>query len=391
MNLNNKVLVMFILAFAGLILLSAVSANENETLIRDGSNVIEVDCLNGDDAAIQGTPVKSIGKAVEMSENGTEIHLSDGVYSGSKNTRITIDKSISIVGSSDTVIDGENTNYLFTVTGNAKVTFKNIRFINAYKSPESYAINYPDPVYGSAVEIKNAQVLIDNCTFENNQLTYSTNNQYTYGGAISNNGDLTITDSRFISNIAHSDSGLFSYGGAIYNNGTMSVADSEFLKSDNDDFSFGGFIANYGSAEITGTTIANSKSAGESRGSAIYNAGDLTLISSIVENNTIAKASFQYVYGAIYNSGRLNGHSNIFRNNTGLYTVPSRGSPTIYSVGDLNLTHNLFLDNKPFEGIYKDVYLNSVGDIHLDNNWWAQTMIPIPHHHSTSWMKSTHG
>ena len=376
MNLNNKVLVMFILAFAGLILLSAVSANENETLIGDGSNVIEVDCLNGDDAAIQGTPVKSIGKAVEMSDNGTEIHLSDGVYSGSKNTRITIDKSISIVGSSDTVIDGENTNYLLTVTGNAKVTFKNIRFINAYKSPESYAINYPDPVYGSAVEIRNAEVLIDNCTFENNQLTYSTNNQYTYGGAISNNGDLTITDSRFISNIAHSTSGLFSYGGSIYNNGTMSVADSEFLKSDNDDFSFGGFIANYGSAEITGTTIANARSAGESRGSAIYNAGDLTLISSIVENNTIAKANFQYVYGAIYNSGRLNGHSNIFRNNTGLYTVPSRGSPTIYSVGDLNLTHNLFLDNRPFEGIYKDVYLNSVGDIHLDNNWWGSNDDP---------------
>lgn len=376
MNLNNKVLVMIVLAFAGLILLSAVSANENETLIGDGSNVIEVDCLNGDDAAIQGTPVKSIGKAVEMSDSGTEIHLSDGVYSGSKNTRITIDKSISIVGSSDTVIDGENTNYLFTVTGNAKVTFKNIRFINAYKSPESYAINYPDPVYGSAVEIRNAQVLIDNCTFENNQLTYSTNNKYTYGGAISNNGDLSITDSRFISNIAHSTSGLFSYGGSIYNNGTMSISHSEFLKSDNDDFSFGGFIANYGNAEITGTTIANSKSAGESRGSAIYNAGDLTLISSIVENNTIAKASFQYVYGAIYNSGRLNGHSNIFRNNTGLYTVPSRGSPTIYSVGDLNLTHNLFLDNRPFEGIYKDVYLNSVGDIHLDNNWWGSNDDP---------------
>lgn len=376
MNLNNKLLVMFILAFASLILLSAVSANENETLLADNPGVIDVDTVNGDDSNVDGTPIKSISKAVELSENGTTIHLSDGVYSGSKNTRITIDKSIDIVGSNDTVIDGENTNYLFTVTGNVKVTFKNIRFVNAYKSPESYAINYPDPVYGSAVEIRNAQVLIDNCTFENNHLTYSTNNKYTYGGAISNNGDLTIIDSRFVSNIAHSTSGLFSYGGAIYNNGTMSISNSKFLKSNNNEYSFGGFIANFGNAEITGTTIANAKSAGESRGSAIYNAGNLTLIRSVVENNTIAKTSFQYVYGAIYNSGRISGYSNIFRNNTGIYTVPSRGSPTIYSVGDLNMTHNLFLDNKPFEGIYKDVYLNSVGDIHLDNNWWGSNDDP---------------
>ncbi|WP_458453735.1 Ig-like domain repeat protein [Methanobrevibacter sp.] len=376
MNLNNKLLVMFVLALTSLILLSPVSANENTTLISEDSNIIEVDDVNGDDAAAGGNLVKSISKAVELSQNGTTIQLSDGVYSGSKNTRITIDKSVDIVGSANTIIDGENTNYLFTVTSNAKVTFKNICFINAYKSPESYAINYPNSVYGSAVEVKNALVLIDNCTFENNRVTYSTNNQYTYGGAISNNGDLTITDSRFISNIAHSTSGLFSYGGAIYNNATLSVANSEFLKSDNDDFSFGGFIANYGIAEITGTTIANAKSAGESRGSAVYNVGDLTLINSIVENNTIAKASFQYVYGAIYNSGRMNGYGNIFRNNTGLYSVPSRGSPTIYSVGDLNLTHNLFLDNKPFEGIYKDVYLNSVGDIHLDNNWWGSNDDP---------------
>ena len=161
------------------------------------------------------------------------------MYSGSKNTRITIDKSISIVGSKNTVIDGENSNYLFTVTGNAHVTFKNIKFINAYKSPESYAINYNEAVYGSAVEIRNANVIIDNCTFEANQVTYSTNNKYTYGGAVSNDGELTITGSRFISNVAHSTSGLFSYGGAIYNNGNMSIRDCEFLKSDNDDFSYG--------------------------------------------------------------------------------------------------------------------------------------------------------
>ena len=82
MNLNNKILVMFILAFASLILLSAVSANENETLLADNPGVIDVDTVNGDDSNVDGTPIKSISKAVELSENGTTIHLSDGVYSG---------------------------------------------------------------------------------------------------------------------------------------------------------------------------------------------------------------------------------------------------------------------------------------------------------------------
>lgn len=375
-NLDNKLLVVIILSLACLILISTVSANENATVISDDSDIINVDIVSGDDSNTNDFPVKSISKAVEISENNATIQLSDGTYSGSKNTRITIDKSINIVGSKNTVIDGENTNYLFTITNNAKVTFKNIKFINAFKSPESYAINYNNPVYGSAIEIRNAVVIIDNCTFEANQVAYSTNNQYTYGGAISNSGDLTIINSKFTSNIAQSTSGLFSYGGSIYNNGTLKIISSEFLKASNNDFSFGGYIANYGNTIIADSVFANSKSAGESRGSAIYNEGYLNLTNSVIENNTISKANFQYIYGAVYNSGTLEGYGNIFKNNTGLYSVPSRGSPTIYSVGNLNLTYNLFLDNKAFEGVYKDVYLNSVGSINLDNNWWGSNEDP---------------
>ena len=89
--------------------------------------------------------------SVSISENDSTIYLNDGTYFGDKNTRITIEKSLTIEGSKDTIIDGENKNYLFTITGNVKLTFKNIKFINAYKSPESYAINYPDAVCGSAL------------------------------------------------------------------------------------------------------------------------------------------------------------------------------------------------------------------------------------------------
>ncbi|WP_296867035.1 hypothetical protein [uncultured Methanobrevibacter sp.] len=154
-----------------LLSLTAVSAGENDTLLAAGEDIYVDDNVGSDlnDGLLNSTPVKSIDKAIKISDVDSTIHLNNGIYAGDKNTRILIDKSLTIEGSQNTIIDGENKNYIFTITGNVKVTFKNIRFINAYKSPESYAINYPDAVCGSAVEIKNANVIIDNCSFENNK------------------------------------------------------------------------------------------------------------------------------------------------------------------------------------------------------------------------------
>ena len=361
--------------------ISAVSAEMNDTLELEDNNhdsSIYIDNQKGNDfnAGDITSPVKSISQAVNNAENNSDIYLSSDTYSGDKNTRITVDKSLNFIGN-NTVIDGEGKNYLFTITGNVNVTFKNIHFINAYKSPESYSVNYPDSVYGSALEIKNANVILDNCTFQSNVLDYSNNNRNIYGGAISNDGTLIVTHSKFLLNVAHSTSGLFSYGGSIYNAGKLIINQSEFLKSDSDDFSYGGVIANNGDLTIENTLMANSKSSQESRGGVVYNTGNFKLTNSIIENSVISKANFQYVYGAIYNAGTFTAYSNIFRNNTGVYSTPSRGSPTIYSTGKLNLTYNLFLGNVPFEeDIYKDVYISSGEIVSLDNNWWGSNDNP---------------
>lgn len=379
MDLNKRLLLSFITVLTVLLIVSSVSANENATVLGDDSDTVYVDDINGNDANAGSTnesSLKSISKAVEASHENSTIILNDGTYTGSKNTRITIDKALTFEGRENTVIDGENTNYIFTITNNAKVTFKNIKFISAYKSPESYSINYPDSVYGSAIEIRNANVIIDNCAFENNQVAYSTNNHYTYGGAVSNFGNLTISNSRFTSNIAHSTSGLFSYGGAIYNKGNLTISKSRITDVNADPYTFGGLIANDGILTITDSLIGNATVGGESRGAAIYNTGTMNMHNSVVENNTASKTTFQYIYGAIYTSGVFNGYSNIFKNNTALYSVPSRGSPTIYSVGDLNLTYNLFLANVPFDDVSTAIYLNSLGDISLDNNWWGSNDDP---------------
>lgn len=173
-----KKTILIILILTVLLGISQVSAETNDTVELEDTNQgssIYVDEQQGNDLnnGDISAPVKSISQAVNNAENNSDIHLSSDTYSGDKNTRITIDKSVNFIGN-NTVIDGEGENYLFTVIGNVNVTFKNICFINAFKSPESYSINYPGSVYGSALEIKNANVILDNCTFQSNVLHTAT-------------------------------------------------------------------------------------------------------------------------------------------------------------------------------------------------------------------------
>lgn len=320
----------------------------------------------------QDSPLNSIKSAVSLSkENGT-IYIADGEYRTSSNTRITIDKSLNFVGSDNTVIDGQGTDYIFDISDGVTVTFKNIRFVNAYKAPESYSISYNNNVYGAALDIKNATVLVDNCSFIDNVLTYGDMDNYIYGGAVSNFGDLTVINSRFINNTALSTSGLFSYGGSLYNRGKASIYNSSFADSKSVDFGYGAAIANDGELLMENSIISNSTALHECKGSAIYNTGDFRLFNSTVENNYIERANFNYIYGVVYNSGTLTARGSIFKNNTGYYdSMPAyKGSPNIYNIGNINVTYCVFIDNNEYDGISSDIYFNGGEIITLADNWW---------------------
>ena len=375
--------------------LSAVNAsdvddNQTDVLSLDEGNYgnvltetqssIYVDNINGVDSNngySEDSSLKTISSAYSKAKNGDTIYLSDGVYSGSKNTKITIKKSISFVGGENTVIDGKNVNYLFVVDNNVKVTFKNIKFINSYKSPASISNTYDGVVYGAALQIKKATVNVEGCSFINSRLAYG--NSYVYGGAISNFGDLTISDSYFENNIALSDSGLFSYGGSIYNNGKASINNTVFNSSKSIDFGYGAGIANDGQLIMENSLISNSHATHETKGSAIYNTGSFILLNSIVENNYIEQANFKFIYGAIYNSGNFTARGSIFRNNTAFCEKNKQGylgSSTIYNSGNLNLTYNAFIDNFQGSGVYSAVFFNAGDAISLDNNWWGTNENP---------------
>lgn len=369
MKINKAMLIVFtVFVFLSISCVNAadIDADSNSTdknVLTSDLNTINVD----------NTSASTINEALSIAKDNGTIILSDGVYKGDGNTKITITKSVNIIGSDNTVLDGLNKNYIFTVSDNITVTFKNLKFINAYKSPESYGATYSNTVYGAALDIKNATVTIEDCTFENSKLFYGTVDKYIYGGAISNFGDLTVINSNFINNTALSTSGLFSYGGAIYNKGKAKVMNSSFEKSQSVDFGYGAAIANDGEMIFENGRITDSRALHECKGSAIFNNGKMILTGSVIENNYIERANFNGIYGAVYNSGELTAYGNIFRNNTGFYEAPMasyKGSPNIYSVGILNLTYNAFMDNNYFEGISRDVYINAGDIISLDNNWW---------------------
>ena len=394
----NKVSLIIIIIVFGLFFISSVSAfdlsideqiNSSEdysySLGDNGANdekILYVDSVNGNDAndgCSKDSSLKSLDAALKLSGDNYTIKLAEGNYNTLYDTKLTINKSVNLIGLDNTVLDGQGKNYIFIVSDNVKVTFKNIKFINAFKSPTSYSNSYNDNIFGAAIDIRNASVKIDDCQFINNVLTYGTIDKYLYGGAISNFGDLTVLNSYFENNVALSTSGLFSYGGSIYNKGKLYINNSNFNKSYSVDFGYGAGIANDGSLKMENSVITNSRALHECKGSAIYNTGDFILFNSVIENNYIERANFNYIYGVIYNSGNFVARGCIFRNNSANYESPMpayKGSPNIYNCGDLNLTYNAFINNALFDGISRDVFFNGGQAICLDNNWWGTNENP---------------
>lgn len=328
--------------------------------------------------------LKSFNKALDLAQDNDDIYLSNGVYSDLENTKITIDKSVNLIGSSNTTFDGLYTNYIFIISDNNNVTFKNINFINAYKIQRDYDLieDYElEGVYGSALDIKNAKVTLENCSFIYNMANYEANvYEFVYGGAISNFGDLTILNSYFYGNAVGATLDIMGYGGSIYNKGKLYLNNSRFVDSRGNTYSYGGAIYNDGDMLINNSVIAYSYCWEESKGSAIFNNGNLTLLNSIIENNTIERTDFNFIYGNIFNSGKLTAIGNIFRNNTANYQQPNSeyyGTPTIYNIGELNLSCNAFIDNVGFNGVYRDVFSNSIKSVNIDDNWWQTSDNPL--------------
>lgn len=248
----------------------AAAADTSHVYVSKSGN----DAWNGLSATYNSTtgsgPKKTIKNAVIKAESSTVIHIAPGTY---KEHDIEISKSLILSGESRnyTIIDGTQSSRIFKIAAGIEVTITNLTLTHGHNSVY-------DGSGGGAV-LNKGTLILDNCKITNNKATYA-------AGALFNWGTLKIVNSNIQGN--HVTKG---HGGAILNEGTLSILDSVLQ---NNQCYNGGAIYNDGTLNIIESVIQNNK-ATLWGGGAICNYGEAKVIYSSLYNNT---ASYG---GAIYN------------------------------------------------------------------------------------------
>ena len=184
-----------------------------------------------------------------------------------------------------------------------------------------------------------------------------TNAKAIRGGAIYNDGNLTITGSTLNNNTATGDDDI-AFGGAIFNNGTLTITDSILINNTatvattgefEQVYAWGGAIYNiYGRVTVTNTTFTNNKATATASGTGEYaiakayggaisnNLGILTITDTTLNNNTaMATASGDWNVeahaggGAIHNSKTLTITDSTLNNNQATATASGESANTI--------------------------------------------------------------
>lgn len=330
-NENNKKILIASLMLLGAVLL--FSFGSGAVFAADNSNIYVSthgnDSWDGQSAAyITGTtgPKLTITNATSTVTSGGTVYIENGVY---KERGIKIKTNMTITGQDqgNTVIDAQKKGSIFSIAPGLNVTIHNLTL---------------------------------------------TGGNATLGGAITNNGNLTIINSTFTNNTVSNS------GGAIFNEGTLKIKGGTF--TNNYAGTAGGAIANevycnmgicsktltVGNITITNSTFLNN-SVGNS-GSAVYNSGILTVINGTFTNNTAGTAG-----GAIVNSVYTYIDSTIFEgnltviNSTFINNTASNSGGAISNRGILNINNSTFTNNTAGNsggaidnGAYTDITGNNV-------------------------------
>lgn len=180
-------------------------------------------------------------------------------------------------------------------------------------------------------------------TLEDCRLSHNRAGQYEmlHGGAISNAGWMDLRRCQLENNRA-------SYGGAIYNDGTLTVQQSGFLGNAADDDSLGGGIYNDGDLTVTASSLSANFAAA---GAAIFNAANLTLLDSHLDGN-----SARFSAAALANTGQAR-----LENTTANNNISNHSSGAIRNSGQLTLTGGSLSANRSYD--YAGAIYQSAGQL----------------------------
>ena len=215
---------------------------------------------------------------------------------------VAINKNIRIDGKGHT-IDARDLGRIFSIGEGFTVTLTNATLING-KADKGGAIYNDGSLTLSDVKL-------------------SDNAADSYGGAVFNNGELIVSDSVFDSNdIVNRGSASVDYGGAaIYNwkEGTLKVTNSNFtnnIKNYKNGDNLVGAITTIGNATVSGSNFVNNSGrwggAISATGAELRkNSSTLTVSNTIFRDNAALYAGAVYIWGSNYNIADC-----VFDNNT---------------------------------------------------------------------------
>lgn len=281
----------------------ATSGNDNW----DGTTPTHTNSTNG--------PKQHISNGLTVCKSGYTLNIASGTYyENNYDNKLKIKINLNIIGAGEdnTIINATNSdhpNLIFWIQSGCTVTIKNLTLTGGEASG---TVDGDDGDDGGAV-YNEGNLTIDNCIFKSNHARNGDNaNAGTGhaghggdGGAIYNKGTLTVTNSDFKNNNAGKggdasdihDGDYGGSGGAVYNTGTSSFTNCTF-------------ISNY--AGRGGNANAAADSAPGGQGGAIYNTATISIINCTFNSNYAGKGggssglswgSDGGYGGAIYNFG----------------------------------------------------------------------------------------
>lgn len=286
--MRNKlaILTLLILFIVSISCVSAEDSNSVSVLSDSNSDVYVSPTGNDNNVGDVNNPFATINKAIDS--NVSNIHLSEGKFIGTGNNGLTIEnKSITIIGAGadKTIIDLNKTQFM-DIKSTSSVVLTNLTIINGYTK------------YGGAI-YNNGNLTIQNCNFKNNSATS--------GGAIysGTTANLNIYSSTFEDNVVTNN------GGAVFSYSYVGIYDSTFLRN-----------------KGTGTY---------STGGSIYINGNSNKY-SVLNRNIFKDTSVARQGGALYLS-YVNVTNCIFENASTTDTGSSNGGGAIYG-SSFNLKNN---------------------------------------------------
>jgi CSLREA domain-containing protein len=165
-----------------------------------------------------------------------------------------------------------------TIYGNAATVFGGGIFNTGTLNIANSTLLGNVAVQGGAIYNQNGNIIIIDSSFNDNWL----HEDWAFGGAIYNSGNLVIKNSVFVNNQAHCGFLCFDSGGAIFNLGTMLITDSTLSGNSSYWSPGGGGIFNGGMLVMINSTLSENSSG-------IKNSGTLTMTNSIVANSLLGE------------------------------------------------------------------------------------------------------